>query len=39
MYGVIQEKNEYEAKVAQRIKVIRQQQLTREKEKAARENG
>lgn len=42
MYGVIQDKNEYEAKVAQRIKVIRQQQLTREKEKAeksARENG
>jgi hypothetical protein len=42
MYGAIQEKNEYEAKVAQRIKVIRQQQLTREKEKAekaAKESG
>lgn len=39
VYGVIQDKNEYEAKVAQRIKVIRQQQLTREKEKAAKESG
>ena len=36
LYGAIQEKNEYEAKVAQRIKVIRQQQLSREKEKAAK---
>lgn len=39
VYGVIQDKNEYEAKVAQRIKVIRQQQLTREKEKAVKESG
>jgi len=42
IYGAIQEKNEYEAKIAQRIKVIRQQQLTREKEnavKAAKESG
>jgi len=39
MYGVIQDKNEYEAKVAQRIKVIRQQQLTRETEKATKESG
>ena len=39
VYGVIQDKNEYDAKVAQRIKVIRQQQLTREKEKAAKESG
>jgi len=42
LYGAIQEKNEYEAKVAQRIKVIRQQQLAREKEKAvkaAKESG
>jgi len=39
MYGVIQEKNEYEAKVAQRVKVLRHQQLTREKEKAAKDSG
>lgn len=42
LYGAIQEKNEYEAKVAQRIKAIRQQQLLREKEKAekaAKESG
>jgi len=39
MYGVIQENNEYEAKVAQRVKVLRHQQLTREKEKAAKDSG
>jgi hypothetical protein len=39
IYGVTKEREEYEAKVAQRIKVIRQQQLTREIEKAKKDSG
>jgi hypothetical protein len=42
LYGAIQEKNEYEAKLVQRAKIVRMQQQAREKEKAekaARENG
>jgi len=45
IYGSIEEKNEYEAKVAARAKVVRLQQQAREKEqkekaeKAARESG
>jgi hypothetical protein len=42
MYGAIQEKNEYEAKLVQRAKIVRMQQQTREKEraeKAAKESG
>jgi hypothetical protein len=39
IYGVTKEREEYETKVAQRIKVIRQQQLTREIEKAKKDSG
>lgn len=42
LYGAIQEKNEYEAKLMQRAKVVRMQQQAREKEraeKAAKESG
>lgn len=45
IYGSIQEKNEYEAKVAARARIVRLQQLAREKEQkekseqAARESG
>ena len=42
LYGAIQEKNEYEAKLVQRAKIVRMQQQAREKEKAekaAKESG
>jgi hypothetical protein len=42
LYGAIQEKNEYEAKLMQRAKIVRMQHQAREKEKAeksAKENG
>jgi hypothetical protein len=41
LYGAVQEKQEFEAKQAQRIRIIQQQNLQRRKEaeKAARESG
>jgi hypothetical protein len=39
LYGAIQEKNEYEAKLMQRAKIVRMQHQAREKEKAAKESG